>query len=51
MRHFFSGLRVALRLKAADLEVYSDSWLVVSQVEGSFEAKDDRMNDYLKLVK
>ena len=35
----------------ADLEVYSNSQLVVTQVEGSFEAKDPRMIDYLKLVK
>ena len=34
------GLRAALSLGVADLEVYLDSRLVVSQVEGSFEAKD-----------
>ena len=34
------GLRAALCLRATDLEVYSDSRLVVSQIEGSFETKD-----------
>ena len=45
------GLRAALCLRATDLEVYSDSRLVVSQIEGSFETKDPRMISYLKLVK
>lgn len=36
---------------AIDLEVYSDSWLVVCQVEGTFKAKDSRMASYLELVK
>ena len=45
------GLRAALSLGVADLEVYLDSRLVVSQVEGSFEAKDSRMINHLKLVK
>ena len=33
------------------MEVYSDSRLVVNQVQGSFEAKDTQMIDYLRLVK
>ena len=45
-----AGLRATLSLEVADLEIYSDSRLVVSQVEGSFEAKDSRMTDYLRLV-
>lgn len=44
-------MRATLSLRVADLEVYSESRLVVSQVEGSFEAKDSQMIDYLKLVK
>ena len=43
------GLKAALSLE--DLKVYSNSQLVVSQIEGSFEAKDVRIIDYLKLVK
>lgn len=38
------------KLEAADVEVYLDSRLVVSQVRGSFEAKDSRMVEYLRLV-
>ena len=30
---FLAGLRAALSLEVADLEIHSDSWLVVSQVE------------------
>lgn len=44
-------LRVALGLGATNIEIYLDSRLVVSQVDGSFEAKDPQMIDYLKLVK
>ena len=44
-------LRVVLDLGAKEVVVYSDSWLVVSQVQGSFEAKDPRMMEYLRLVK
>lgn len=42
-------LRAAQKLKAADLEIYSDSQLVVSQVNGIFEAKDSQMVEYLRL--
>ena len=51
MRLFLQGMRATLSLRVADLEVYSESRLVVSQVEGSFKAKDSQMIDYLKLVK
>ncbi|XP_075663001.1 uncharacterized protein LOC142632499 [Castanea sativa] len=44
-------LRAALNLGARDVEVYSDSQLVINQVQGNFEAKDVRMMEYLKLVK
>ena len=42
-----AGLRVVLNLGAREVEVYSNSWLVVNQVQGSFEAKDPQMIDYL----
>ena len=45
------GLRVVLDLGAKEVEVYSDSRLVVNQVQGSFEAKDPRIMEYLRLVK
>ena len=46
-----AGLRVALDLGATNLVIYSNSWLVANQIEGSFEAKDPQMISYLKLVK
>ena len=45
------GLRTVLGINARDVEIYSDSRLVVSQVQGSFEARDSRMKEYLQLVK
>lgn len=46
-----AGLRATQKLGVEDVEVYSDSSLVVSQLEGSFEAKDPQMTEYLNLVK
>jgi len=46
-----TGLRVVSDLGAKEVEVYSDFQLVVNQVQGSFEAKDPRMVEYLWLVK
>ena len=34
-----------------DVEIYSDSRLVVSQVQGNFEARDSRMKEYIQVVK
>ena len=45
------GLRVVSNLGVKEVEVYSDSWLVVNQVQGRFEAKDPQMMKYLRLVK
>ena len=36
---------------AWDVKVYSDSRLVVNQVQGNFEARDFRMKVYLQVVK
>nr|XP_023895551.1 uncharacterized protein LOC112007441 [Quercus suber] len=44
-------LRTVSSLGAQVVEVYSDSRLVVSQVEGSFEARDLLMKAYLEQVK
>ncbi|XP_075655153.1 uncharacterized protein LOC142625361 [Castanea sativa] len=46
-----AGLRVVMDLGAKDVEVCSDSFLIVSQVKGNFEAKDPQMIEYLRLVK
>lgn len=45
-----AGLRVAKKLNAKMVEVFLDSRLVVSQVEGSFEARDPQLVEYLKMV-
>ena len=46
---FIAELRTTFDMGAWDIEVYSDSWLVVNQVQGSFEARDYRMKEYLKV--
>ncbi|XP_075664668.1 uncharacterized protein LOC142634253 [Castanea sativa] len=46
-----AGLRAVFDLGAQEVEIYSDSRLVVNQVQGNFEAKDPWMIDYLRLVK
>ncbi|XP_075645609.1 uncharacterized protein LOC142616695 [Castanea sativa] len=46
-----AGLRVVMDLGAKEVEVYSDSLLVVSQVQRNFEAKDPRMIEYLWIAK
>lgn len=40
----------AVKVGATNVEVFLDSCLVINQVSGSFEARDLRMADYLKLV-
>ena len=42
-----AGMRTVLSMGARDVEAYSDSRLVVNQVNGSFEARDSRMKEYL----
>ena len=44
-------LRAVSRLEARDVEIYSDSRLIVNQMQGSFEARDPRMKAYLELAK
>uniref|UniRef100_A0A2N9IJZ2 Uncharacterized protein n=1 Tax=Fagus sylvatica TaxID=28930 RepID=A0A2N9IJZ2_FAGSY len=46
-----TGLRIAKELGATRLRIQSDSQLIVGQVNGEYEAKEDRMTKYLKLVK
>ena len=48
---FLAELRIVLRIGARDVEIYSDSLLVVYQVQGSFEARDSRMKAHLQAVK
>ena len=44
-------LKTFLDLGTRDVEVYSDLRLVVNQVQGSFEARDSWMKEYLKVAK
>ena len=44
-------LRVVLDMGAREVEIYSDSRLVVSQVLGNFEARDPQMKEYLRMVR
>ena len=46
-----AGLRAVLHLGAKDVEIYSDSRLVVYQIAGDFEARDSRMKAYLSAAK
>ncbi|XP_077215930.1 uncharacterized protein LOC143850585 [Tasmannia lanceolata] len=46
-----AGLSLAAELSAGKLKVYSDSQLVVNQVNGAYEAKGPRMKRYLQKVK
>ena len=45
-----AGLRAVMDIGAREVEIYSDSQLLVSQVQGSFEARDPRMKKYLQMV-
>ena len=45
-----AGLRLAKDMKAAQLRIYSDSQLVVSQVNRNYQAKGENMAAYLKKV-
>ncbi|KAK3008782.1 hypothetical protein RJ639_014526 [Escallonia herrerae] len=46
-----AGIRLAHALKVDSLSVHSDSQLVVNHVLGDYEARDERMAQYLDLVK
>ena len=43
-------LQVACKLGVEKVEVFSNSKFVVNQVDGNFEAQDQRMCQYLKLI-
>ena len=45
------GMAMVQRMGGKSLKLFSDSRLVVSQVKGEFEAKDERMQGYLSQVK
>ena len=45
------GMVMVQRMGGKSVKVFSDSRLVVGQVKGEFEAKDERMQGYLSQVK
>ena len=45
-----TALKLAKTLQIQHLAVFSDSQLVVNQVNGDFEAREPRMFEYLKVV-
>ncbi|XP_013616926.1 PREDICTED: uncharacterized protein LOC106323330 [Brassica oleracea var. oleracea] len=45
-----AGLRLAKAVKAKRLSAYCDSQLVASQFNGDYDARNDRMDAYLKIV-
>lgn len=46
-----NGMRLALEIEVSNLNVLSDSQLVVHQVRGVYEARDEIMKRYLARVK
>ena len=46
-----AGLNLALSMEADQLEIYSDSQLVVKQIEDSYKARGEKMILYLKKVR
>ena len=46
-----AGVNLVKLLGGRMVEVYSDSRLIVSQISGEFEARDDRMQRYLARVR
>ncbi|XP_073152697.1 uncharacterized protein [Henckelia pumila] len=47
---FIMGIKLALSVGAKRLTIHSDSQLIVSQVNGNYEAKEDKMLEYLTQV-
>ncbi|XP_074363336.1 uncharacterized protein LOC141703798 [Apium graveolens] len=45
-----AGLKLALKLEAGVIDIFSDSQLVVKQVLGEFKAINDRMSTYMQLT-
>ncbi|XP_024028934.1 uncharacterized protein LOC112093845 [Morus notabilis] len=46
-----AGLRLAEHLKAGNLDIFSDSQLIVNQVKGQYQTRDEKMAAYLKKVR
>ena len=47
----FTGIRIKKALRAKNLLLQSDSNLVIGQIKEKYEAKEERMQKYLRLMK
>jgi len=47
---FLAGLRTAQDLGAKKVRIFTDSQLVVSQVTGEFQVKEEHLQQYVQLV-
>ena len=45
-----TGLSLAKALRARNLIVQGNSQLIIGQVKGDYEAKEEKMQKYLKIV-
>ena len=46
-----TGLKLAIKVRAERLKVYSDSQLVVNQVKGMYQVKEPSIAQYVQKVK
>lgn len=46
-----AGLKLSIKLQVSKIHIKGDSQLVINQVNGNFQAKEERMKEYLKKVK
>ncbi|GAU46144.1 hypothetical protein TSUD_401460 [Trifolium subterraneum] len=48
---FLAGLRLAEDMGAEEIKIFTDSQLVASQVSGEYQTKEERLLEYLTLIK
>ncbi|GAU46761.1 hypothetical protein TSUD_92560 [Trifolium subterraneum] len=48
---FLAGLRLAEDLGAEEIKIFTDSQLVASQVSGEYQTKEERLLEYLNLIR
>jgi ribonuclease HI len=48
---FLAGLRLVKDIEAEEVKIYTDSQLVALQISGEYQAKDERLEEYLILIK
>ncbi|CAJ2645722.1 unnamed protein product [Trifolium pratense] len=48
---FLAGIRLAQDMEAEEIKIFTDSQLVASQITGEYQTKDERLTEYLNLIK